>query len=786
MHNNNEPSSDCIALPSTQDAATGTRCCSSTTCGRACIVTCKASAPELIGRVCAWQGSVDHTLAACTKVLHPSCFNAKYEGCCSAACYEARTAVRREADLQVKLAQMHREYEARVQHEHQRLRDEQQVRDAAAQGAGASQQEGEEGDAEAETAAVREEARRRLETEEAERRTAAARQRELAEEARAARVQLGLPEQNDTSSTPLTLQEIRNAFQQRLAEVEDDDARKERRLELGVHVDALLREEPGLLQEDGGAGASDDRATGADALATARDASRRAATAQQKATAAVQQLALHRRGGTLAALAAEELDAFAFVAEGASEQLDNARAEAASAEADAENAVDDLVARALGLDEVHIPHAVPRQLADNRATAHQQLRSAQGAVRAIDRERDAVAGTLAEIREQRDGPTAEERALILTALNTHFKDSEPTLELVLPYASTDAARQAACRVAVRAAVNQWRGAAADGERTPAQRRWRQHAGWANERSLDEGADKAVAGLVDNADANELFAPGARPRLARPAWARPRDAALEGAVLQEARALGASWDTDTYRSDVAVISVKEAFIEAYFAPLTDSALPEGVKTADAIAHLEDESCYGRRARAGPTEVCGLCKRHSTFCSRLEQLADAGAAATSPPAPPGYHFFRLEVAKPALFCWCEPPRSPACPTRSRPRLAGRSRKPTPIFLLFLPQRRARARAAQGGRDRVRAERPHRAQERARQAQPRAAALVLRCAHQDQAPPREGPHTVPDVLVDAAGRGAAGLFRDRRAAGEAAAHRLNYQGERDLRRSACRQCK
>ena len=34
-----------------QDAATGTRCCSSTTCGRACIVTCKASAPELIGRV---------------------------------------------------------------------------------------------------------------------------------------------------------------------------------------------------------------------------------------------------------------------------------------------------------------------------------------------------------------------------------------------------------------------------------------------------------------------------------------------------------------------------------------------------------------------------------------------------------------------------------------------------------------------------------------------------------------------------------------------------------------
>ena len=123
--------------------------------------------------------------------------------------------------------------------------------------------------------------------------------------------------------------------------------------------------------------------------ATARDASRRAATAQQKATAAVQQLALHRRGGTLAALAAEELDAFAFVAEGASEQLDNARAEAASAEADAEIAVDDLVARALGLDEVHIPHAVPRQLADNRATAHQQLRSAQGAVRAIDRERDA-------------------------------------------------------------------------------------------------------------------------------------------------------------------------------------------------------------------------------------------------------------------------------------------------------------------------------------------------------------------------------------------------------------
>ena len=290
----------------------------------------------------------------------------------------------------------------------------------------------------------------------------------------------------------------------------------------------------------------------------------------------------------------------------------------------------------------------------------------------------------------------------------------------------------------------------------------------------------------NADANQLFAPGARPTLARPAWARPGDAALEGAVLQEARELGASWDTDTYRNDVAVISVKEAFIEAYFAPLTDSALPEGVKTADAIAHLEDESCYGRRARAGPTEVCGLCKRHSTFCSRLEQLADAGAAATSPPAPPGYHFFRLEVAKPALFCWCEPPRSPACPTRSRPRLAGRSRKPTPIFLLFLPQRRARARAAQGGRDRVRAERPHRAQERARQAQPRAAALVLRCAHQDQAPPREGPHTVPDVLVDAAGRGAAGLFRDRRAAGEAAAHRLNYKGERDLRRSACRQCK
>ena len=37
-----------------------------------------------------------------------------------------------------------------------------------------------------------------------------------------------------------------------------------------------------------------------------------------------------------------------------------------------------------------------------------------------------------------------------------------------------------------------------------------------------------------------------------------------------------------------------------------------------------------------------------------------------------------------------------------------------------------------------------------------------------------------------GAAGLFRDRRAAGEAAAHRLNYKGERDLRRSACRQCK
>ena len=264
-----------------------------------------------------------------------------------------------------------------------------------------------------------------------------------------------------------------------------------------------------------------------------------------------------------------------------------------------------------------------------------------------------MAGTLAEIREQRDGPTAEERAHILTALNTHFKDREPTLELVLPYASTDAARQAACRVAVRAAVNQWRGAAADGERTPAQRRWRQHAGWANERSLDEGADKAVAGLVANADANQLFAPGARPTLARPAWARPRDAALEGAVLQEARELGATWDTGTYRNDVAVISVKEAFIEAYFAPLTDSALPEGVKTADAIAHLEHESCYGRRARVGPTEVCGLCKRHSTFCSRLEQLADAGAAATSPPAPPGYHFFRLEVAKPALFCWCEPP-------------------------------------------------------------------------------------------------------------------------------------
>ena len=124
------------------------------------------------------------------------------------------------------------------------------------------------------------------------------------------------------------------------------------------------------------------------------------------------------------------------------------------------------------------------------------------------------------------------------------------------------------------------------------------------------------------------------------------------MLQEARELGATWGTDTYRSDVAVISVKEAFIEAYFAPLTDSALPEGVKTADAIAHLEHESCYGRRARVGPTEVCGLCKHHSTFCSRLEQLADAGAAATSPPAPPGYHFFRLEVAKPALFCWCEP--------------------------------------------------------------------------------------------------------------------------------------
>ena len=461
-----------------------------------------------------------------------------------------------------------------------------------------------------------------------------------------ARQQLGIPAEGDGGGTSLTMSDLVSAYSRQVESVRGENNEQAVKARMGTAVEVLVSADPTLRATAADNDADADMGT--DLVAAAKAANESAAKAQALSEAEMRAVVQFTpSGGPLAQLANFEAETLHSNLQEALSRITDAHDRAVRAARDAEVALGDLGGRivTLGDSGVRGPLAVPSQLLQRQRAAKFEADAAKTAVSVIARHRSSVQGSLTQLRDRLDGPTAEEVKRIVCALVEHFHDAQPTLEGVLPHVSDSELRQVACKDDVRRAVNCWRGRSvvgvASAPLTPIQQLWQLHPAWSHETSIDDGADRAAAMFAaDHAAA--VFHAGAVPaENSRSSKARPTDGKLKEVALTRAREMGAAF-WDHLPPDAAVVCLHEAFVKAYFTGVDFGTSPS---IDDALDHLIHDPCYGRRKPA----PCGLCKRVKVFGSRLQEVAEAGADAvrSSESRFFKWSFFKLEASHPELL-------------------------------------------------------------------------------------------------------------------------------------------
>jgi len=460
----------------------------------------------------------------------------------------------------------------------------------------------------------------------------------------AARQQLGLTAAEGDSSTPLTLCDLVSAYNRQVEQARGKGNEHALKAQARSAFEVLVSADP-ALRAITAADADADMDMGSDLFAAAEAANECAAKAQALSEAEMR-VVLQRTpsGSALAKLANFAAEALQLDLQQALAKVGDAHLEAVGAARNAETALGDLGGRIVGLggSGVRGPQAVPWQLLQRERATKLEAEAAATAVLVITRHLSSLKDKLATLRDRLDGPTAEERKKVVSALVEHFAETQPTLEGVLLHVPFDnELRREACRDDVRRAVNCWRGRSVLGvlasaaPLTQVQERWQLHPAWAQEHSIDDGADRAAARFAADL-AVDVFCAGAMPeKNTRSPRAQPTDGNLAEVALRRAQEMGASWWT-RLPEDAAVVCSHGAFIEAYFTGVDCGTSPS---IEDALDHLLSHSCYG----TGKPAACGLCKRLTTFRSRLLEVAEAGAELPRQP----WSFFEMKRSVPGLL-------------------------------------------------------------------------------------------------------------------------------------------